>query len=110
MTFENIPMFEFLSDSRTPVVERNFYMFLSMLETKEDQKKFVDFIQGKGVSLFKFPTWKNIYKETGSSLKALDKKEKICQICGNPFIASNSAKFCSNTCRQKNKYLKSKEV
>jgi hypothetical protein len=109
VTFENIPMFEFLSDSRTPVVERNFYMFLSMLETKEEQKKFVDYIQGKGVSLFKFPTWKDIYKDTGSNLKALDKKEKVCQICGKEFIGSGKAKFCSNACRQKNKYLKSKE-
>lgn len=48
--------------------------------------------------------------EAGRALKALDKKEKVCQICGKEFIGSNKAKFCSNACRQKNKYLKSKEV
>ena len=45
----------------------------------------------------------------GRELKALDKKEKACQICGKIFIASNKAKFCSNKCRQKNKYKKALE-
>ena len=48
--------------------------------------------------------------ETGRALKALDKKEKVCDICKKEFIGSGKAKFCSNACRQKNKYLKSKEV
>lgn len=44
----------------------------------------------------------------GRNLKALDKFEKTCIICGVKFIASNKAKFCSNRCQQKNKYAKSK--
>lgn len=44
----------------------------------------------------------------GASLKALDKFEKVCTICGVKFIASNSAKYCSNRCRQRAKYARIK--
>lgn len=71
MKFEDIPMFEFLSDSRTPVVERNFYLFLAQLDSELEQKKFIDAIQGKGVSLFKFPTWKEYKKDRLPTYKDL---------------------------------------
>ena len=46
--------------------------------------------------------------EAARALKALDKKEKICEWCKKEFVGSGKAKFCSNACRQKNKYAKSK--
>lgn len=44
------------------------------------------------------------------AIKRFDKVKKICAIpdCGKEFEASKAAKFCSNACRQKNKYQKSK--
>lgn len=55
--------------------------------------------------------WLGIKKSYGGrELKMMDKKEKICEICGKDFIGSNKAKFCSNACRQKNKYAKSKSL
>lgn len=47
-------------------------------------------------------------KSIGAQLKALDKFEKTCIVCGAKFIASNRAKFCSNRCTQRNKYAKIK--
>jgi len=44
----------------------------------------------------------------GKELKKLDKKEKVCLICGTHFIGSGKAKFCSNRCRQNNKRKKAK--
>lgn len=79
MKFENIPMFEFLSDSRTPVVERNFYSFLSQLDSEMEQKKFIDAIQGKGVSLFKFPTWKEYKKDSLPTYKDLADYLKVSE-------------------------------
>lgn len=46
--------------------------------------------------------------DAARALKSLDKFEMTCQICGKKFIASKSAKFCSNACSQKNKYAKMK--
>ncbi|MCL5272821.1 MAG: hypothetical protein M1486_05910, partial [Gammaproteobacteria bacterium] len=43
------------------------------------------------------------------ALKHLDKVSKICAVCGKEFTASKAAKFCSNACRQKNKYKNSKK-
>jgi len=46
----------------------------------------------------------------GAALRALRPvRSYTCQMCGKPFTASDArAKFCSNACRQKAKYERSK--
>jgi hypothetical protein len=52
--------------------------------------------------------------EAGRQLAALSSanhpREIICPVCGQPFVARNvRARFCSNACRQKNKYRLARE-
>lgn len=42
-------------------------------------------------------------------IKSLDKFERVCVVCGKTFIASNSAKYCSNACKQRAKYARQKQ-
>lgn len=35
---------------------------------------------------------------------------RFCLICGKPFDGRGRGKFCSNACRQRNKYAKIKEL
>lgn len=43
------------------------------------------------------------------NLNEKNRVEKICEICEEPFIGTKKSKFCSNACKQKNKYKKSKK-
>jgi hypothetical protein len=46
---------------------------------------------------------------SASSLAKLGKKRKICEVCKIFFEGIGKAKFCSNACRQKDKYNRSKK-
>ncbi len=64
MKFEEIPFEIFFSDSRTVVVERNYYKILKELESKEDKIKFINALAGEqGRSLFKYPTIKEVERD-----------------------------------------------
>lgn len=72
---------------------------------------FTDYIKSNGWKLDVNRSLWSLYtpkSEASRALKALDKQNKVCLICGKEFIASANAKFCSNACRQKNKYSNSK--
>lgn len=49
---------------------------------------------------------KVIRSEIAAENKKLDKIAHKCVICGIGFEAAKAAKYCSNACRQKNKYAK----
>jgi len=36
-------------------------------------------------------------------------KPFVCEVCGKPFEARRSARYCSNRCRQKKKYQRLKD-
>ncbi|MCL4431564.1 MAG: hypothetical protein M1300_04500 [Epsilonproteobacteria bacterium] len=42
-------------------------------------------------------------------LKALDRKSHLCDVCGIQFFGGGKAKYCSNACKQKSKYQRTKE-
>jgi hypothetical protein len=44
-----------------------------------------------------------------SFLAKLNKQLKVCKVCNKEFESAGKAKFCSNACRQKDKYKRSKE-
>ena len=45
----------------------------------------------------------------GAALSALRRTTwHICPVCGVSFLALTRAKFCSNRCRQKDKYARSR--
>lgn len=46
----------------------------------------------------------------GAILASMRKKEvKICPVCDKEFTGLKRAKFCSNKCKQKDKYIRSKQ-
>jgi ribosomal protein L34E len=46
----------------------------------------------------------------GQQLAALRKKVRhVCAECGEPFEAIKTARFCSNACKQRDKYRRSKQ-
>lgn len=49
--------------------------------------------------------------QIAAALSALRKTSwHYCQVCNKRFSGISTAKFCSNACRQKNKYAKKKEA
>jgi hypothetical protein len=54
--------------------------------------------------------WANKVMRSAAAInnKKFDRFEKKCLVCDLIFVSSKKSKFCSNKCRQKNKYNKSK--
>ena len=48
-------------------------------------------------------------KKLGAALKALDKKERVCDVCGEGFVGSGNALYCSQKCKYKARRAREKD-
>jgi len=71
-----------------------------------NKKDYFDWLDGKKDSQEHRAIWAGLQSNPSKQLQKRNQKLVICNVCKKEFLGKGKSKFCSNTCKQKNKNSK----